>query len=78
MARLRLAGAYADNDAVRDAAATLCRVPLRVKAAEQPLGTRWSTFVQYPYRTSYLLGETTVACSLAAPTGTARLTAPLR
>lgn len=30
-------------------------------------GTRWTTFVQYPYRTSYLLGSDTVACSLAAP-----------
>ncbi|MFD5324853.1 hypothetical protein [Streptomyces sp. NPDC127092] len=78
VARLRLTGTYADDGAVRDAAAALCREPLRTKAAEQPLGTRWSTFVQYPYRTSYLLGQTTVACSLAAPTGTARLTAPLQ
>ncbi|MFF6772182.1 hypothetical protein ACFY8W_01295 [Streptomyces sp. NPDC012637] len=78
VARLRLTGTYADDGAVRDAAAALCREPLRIKAVGQPLGTRWSTFVQYPYRTSYLLGETTVACSLAAPTGSARLTAPLQ
>lgn len=76
--RLRLTGRYADDAAVRDAAADLCRVPLRGEAAEQPLGTRWTTFVQYPYRTSYLLGDDTVACSLAAPSGTGgKLTAPL-
>ncbi|MFF5970279.1 hypothetical protein ACFY7C_02020 [Streptomyces sp. NPDC012769] len=79
VARLRLTGAYADDRAVRDAAAALCRAPLRAEAAQQPLGTRWATFVQYPYRTSYLLGADTVACSLAAPSDSGRkLTAPLR
>ncbi|MEU8619002.1 hypothetical protein [Streptomyces sp. NPDC048623] len=79
VARLQLTGKYADDDAVRDAAAALCRAPLRLKAAAQPLGTRWTTFVQYPYRTSYLLGDTTVACSLAAPSDTGgKLTVPLR
>ncbi|MFI8823582.1 hypothetical protein [Streptomyces sp. NPDC053431] len=79
VARLRLAGDFADDGAVRDAAAALCRGPLRAKAAEQPLGTRWTTFVQYPYRTSYLLGTDTVACSLAVPSNTTRkLTAPLQ
>ncbi|MCX2180528.1 hypothetical protein KV205_08305 [Streptomyces sp. SKN60] len=79
VARITLTGRYADDDAVRDAAAELCRAPLRAKAALQPLGTRWTTFVQYPYLTSYLLGETTVACSLAVPSGSERkLTAPLR
>ncbi|GAA3507129.1 hypothetical protein [Streptomyces showdoensis] len=79
VARLRLTGRYADDAAVRDAAADLCRGLLRRKAAEQPLGTRWTTFVQYPYRTSYLLGEDTAVCSLAAPSGTGRkLTAPLQ
>ncbi|MFF8601175.1 hypothetical protein ACF065_34300 [Streptomyces sp. NPDC015232] len=79
VARLRLTGRYADDGAVRDAAAALCRAPLRAKAAAQPLGTRWTTFVQYPYLTSYLLGEDTVACSLAAPSDSGRkLTAPLR
>ncbi|MEV5971436.1 hypothetical protein [Streptomyces sp. NPDC051921] len=79
VARLRLTGRFADDEAVRDAAAALCRAPLRAKAAEQPLGTRWTTFVQYPYRTSYLLGTDTVACSLAVPSGTGRkLTAPLQ
>ncbi|MFF2570602.1 hypothetical protein [Streptomyces sp. NPDC058084] len=72
VARLRLSGRFADDRAVRDAAAALCRGPLRVKAADQPLGTRWTTFVQYPYRTSYLLGTDTVACSLAVPSGTGR------
>ncbi|MFC8507632.1 hypothetical protein ACFU3J_22850 [Streptomyces sp. NPDC057411] len=77
--RLRLTGSYADDGAVRDAAAALCRAPLRSKAAEQPLGTRWTTFVHYPYRTSYLLGDDAVACSLAAPSDTAgKLTAPLQ
>lgn len=79
VARPVLTGSYADDRAVRDAAAALCRAPLRVKAAEQPLGTRWTTFVQYPYRTSYLLGEDRIACSLAAPSDTGRkLTAPLQ
>ncbi|GAA3387332.1 hypothetical protein [Streptomyces roseoviridis] len=78
VARLRLVGSYADDRAVRDAAAALCRAPLRAKAAEQPLGTRWATFVQYPYRTSYLLGTDSVACSLAAPSDSDRkLRAPL-
>ncbi|MER7519246.1 hypothetical protein [Streptomyces sp. NPDC126499] len=78
VARLRLTGSYADDRAVRDAAAALCRAPLRAKAADQPLGTRWATFVQYPYRTSYLLGTDVVACSLAAPSDSDRkLTAPL-
>ncbi len=52
---------------MKEAAAALCREPLRRKAARQPLGTRWTTFVQYPYRTSHLLGSDTVACSLVAP-----------
>ncbi|MET9954234.1 hypothetical protein ABZ135_22165 [Streptomyces sp. NPDC006339] len=79
VARLRLTGAYADDRAVRDAAAALCRAPLRAEAAQQPLGTRWATFVQYPYRTSYLLGSDTVACSLAAPSDSGRkLTSPLQ
>ncbi|MEV6329998.1 hypothetical protein [Streptomyces sp. NPDC051909] len=79
VARLTLTGRYADDDAVREAAATLCRAPLRAKAALQPLGTRWATFVQYPYRTSYLLGEDTVACSLAVLSDSGRkLTARLR
>ncbi|MFI8966136.1 hypothetical protein ACIGO8_28940 [Streptomyces sp. NPDC053493] len=79
VARLRLTGSFADDRAVRDAAAALCRPRLRAKAAEQPLGTRWTTFVQYPYRTSFLLGDDTVTCSLAAPSATGRhLTAPLQ
>ncbi|MFI8519832.1 hypothetical protein ACIGEZ_18640 [Streptomyces sp. NPDC085481] len=79
VARLHLTGRHVDDGAVRDAAAALCRGPLRLKAADQPLGTRWTTFVQYPYRTSYLLGSDTVACSLAAPSGSGRkLTAPLQ
>ncbi|MEU3688525.1 hypothetical protein [Streptomyces narbonensis] len=77
--RLRLTGTYADDLGVREAATELCRAPLRDKAARQPLGTRWTTFVQYPYRTSYLLGSDTVACSLAAPSATGRkLTGLLR
>lgn len=79
VARIALTGRYADDDEVRDAAADLCRAPLRARAALQPLGTRWATFVQYPYHTSYLLGEDTVACSLAVSSGSERkLTAPLR
>ncbi|MDX2563026.1 hypothetical protein PV371_25695 [Streptomyces sp. TX20-6-3] len=66
VARLRLTGLHATDTAIREAATLLCREPLRRKAARQPLGTRWTTFVQYPYRTSYLLGSDTVACSLAA------------
>ncbi|WP_159041760.1 hypothetical protein [Streptomyces aureus] len=67
VARLRLTGLHATDTAIREAATLLCREPLRSKAARQPLGTRWTTFVQYPYRTSYLLGSDAVACSLAAP-----------
>ncbi|MFE0778341.1 hypothetical protein [Streptomyces sp. NPDC058861] len=67
VARPRLTGRYATDRAVREAATELCREPLRRKAARQPLGTRWTTFVQYPYRTSHLLGSDTAACSLAAP-----------
>ncbi|MFF1508628.1 hypothetical protein [Streptomyces sp. NPDC058326] len=70
VARLRLTGVLATDAAVREAATLLCREPLRRKAALQPLGTRWTTFVQYPYRTSYLLGSDTVACSLVAPSAT--------
>ncbi|MFE2561171.1 hypothetical protein ACFXGT_35205 [Streptomyces sp. NPDC059352] len=76
VARPRLTGTYADDQKVREAATELCRAPLRRKAARQPLGTRWTTFVQYPFRTSYLLGSDTVACSLAATGG--RLTDRLR
>ncbi|MFJ8660100.1 hypothetical protein [Streptomyces sp. NPDC093795] len=76
--RLRLTGVHATDSAVREAATLLCREPLRRKAALQPLGTRWTTFVQYPYRTSYLLGSDTVACSLAAPSATGgKLSRPL-
>jgi hypothetical protein len=67
VARPRLTGLHATDTAIREAATLLCREPLRRKAARQPLGTRWTTFVQYPYRTSYLLGSDAVACSLAAP-----------
>ena len=70
VARPRLTGTYADDQRLREAATELCRAPLRAKAARQPLGTRWTTFVQYPYRTSYLLGSDTVACSLAVPSAT--------
>ncbi|MYV69076.1 hypothetical protein GT043_24670, partial [Streptomyces sp. SID2131] len=66
----RLTGRYATDRAVREAATELCREPLRRKAARQPFGTRWTTFVQYPYRTSHLLGSDTVACSLAVPSAT--------
>ncbi len=65
VARLRLTGVHATDTAIREAAALLCREPLRRKAELQPLGTSWTTFVQYPYRTSYLLGSDAVACSLA-------------
>ncbi|MCX5395108.1 hypothetical protein [Streptomyces sp. NBC_00094] len=79
VARPRLTGSYADDQRVREAATELCRVPLRDKAALQPLGTRWTTFVQYPYRTSYLLGSDTAACSLAARSASGdKLTARLR
>ncbi|MGW0119929.1 hypothetical protein [Streptomyces sp. NPDC003327] len=78
VARPRLPGPYADDPAVREAATQLCRLPLRLKAERQPAGTRWTTFVQYPYRTSYLLGSDTAACSLAAPSGDGTgLTRPL-
>ncbi|MEV6249421.1 hypothetical protein AB0M38_24910 [Streptomyces sp. NPDC051742] len=70
VARLRLTGVYATDSAILDAATLLCREPLRRKAARQPAGTRWTTFVQYPYRTSYLFGSDTVACSLAASSAT--------
>ncbi|MFF9428004.1 hypothetical protein [Streptomyces sp. NPDC014746] len=70
VARLRLTGTFATDQAVREAATVLCREPLRRKATRQPLGTRWTTFVQYPYRSSHLLGAHTVACSLATTTGT--------
>ncbi|KQX46234.1 hypothetical protein ASE09_16280 [Streptomyces sp. Root66D1] len=69
VARPRLTGRFDTDLAVREAATLLCREPLRLKAARQPLGTRWTTFVQYPYRTSYLLGSENAACSLAAPSG---------
>ncbi|MFB7512500.1 hypothetical protein [Streptomyces sp. NPDC056144] len=67
VARPRLTGRFADDRTIRAAATALCRVPLREKAAQQPAGTRWTTFVQFPYRTSYLLGSDAVACSLVAP-----------
>ncbi|MGW8762863.1 hypothetical protein ACWGN5_10215 [Streptomyces sp. NPDC055815] len=70
VARLPLVGTFATDQAVREAATLLCREPLRRKAARQPLGTRWTTFAQYPYLTSHLLGADTVACSLAATSGT--------
>lgn len=79
VARPLLAGPYADDRAVREAATALCRLPLRHKADLQPVGTRWTTFVQYPYRTSHLLGSDRAACSLATPAGTGtRLTRPLQ
>ncbi|MFD3946616.1 hypothetical protein [Streptomyces sp. NPDC058579] len=79
---VRLTGEHRTDRQIRDAAAALCREPLRRKASAQPRGTRWTTFVQYPYRSGYLLGADTVACSLtayAAPGTAARpLTARLR
>ncbi|GAA3895871.1 hypothetical protein GCM10022244_02310 [Streptomyces gulbargensis] len=79
VARPLLPGPYADDGAVREAATALCRLPLRHKADLQPVGTRWTTFVQYPYRTSHLLGSDRAACSLATPSGTeTRLTRPLQ
>ncbi|WP_369148680.1 hypothetical protein [Streptomyces sp. R44] len=70
VARLRLVGTFATDQDVREAATALCREPLRRKAARQPLGTRWTTFAQYPYLTGHLLGADTVACSLAVTSGT--------
>ncbi|MGW2017021.1 hypothetical protein [Streptomyces sp. NPDC001927] len=82
VAVVRLTGEHRTDRQIGDAAAALCREPLRRKAAAQPRGTRWTTFVQYPYRSGYLLGADTVACSLtahAAPGKAARpLTARLR
>ncbi|MFF9017053.1 hypothetical protein ACF09C_29320 [Streptomyces sp. NPDC014870] len=82
VAVVRLTGEHRTDRQIRDAAAALCREPLRRKASAQPRGTRWTTFVQYPYRSGYLLGADTVACSLtahAAPGAAARpLTARLR
>ncbi|MGW6568556.1 hypothetical protein [Streptomyces sp. NPDC054975] len=81
VAVIRLTGEHRNDQQIRDAAAALCREPLRRKASEQPHGTRWTTFVQYPYRSGYLVGSDTVACSLTAYAvpGTAgrQLTAPL-
>ncbi|MEU8526396.1 hypothetical protein AB0C77_12490 [Streptomyces sp. NPDC048629] len=65
VARLRLAGLLRTDDEVRHRAAELCRPPLRAKAAAQPSGTYWTTYVQYPYHSGYLLGSDTVVCSLA-------------
>ncbi|WP_418960920.1 hypothetical protein [Streptomyces tritici] len=65
VARLRLSGLFRTDDEIRLRAAELCRAPLRAKAAAQPSGTYWTTYVQYPYRTGYLLGSDTVVCSLA-------------
>ncbi|MFG2115716.1 hypothetical protein ACGFRB_24325 [Streptomyces sp. NPDC048718] len=78
VARPALDGRYASDAEVKGAAAARCRGPLRAEAAEQPFGTRWATFVQYPYRTSYLLGDDRIVCSLAVPSASGRkLTAPL-
>ncbi|MFE5831161.1 hypothetical protein ACFQ67_16630 [Streptomyces sp. NPDC056488] len=78
VSRPRLTGRYATDRAVREAATELCREPLRRKAARQPLGTRWTTFVQYPYRTSHLLGSDTAACSLVAPSAGGTISHRLR
>ncbi|HEY9372151.1 MAG TPA: hypothetical protein VIU94_27505, partial [Streptomyces sp.] len=79
VARLRLVGLFLTDDEVRHRAAELCRAPLRVKAAAQPAGTYWTTYVQYPYRNAYLLGSDTIVCSLATLTDSGRkLHAPLQ
>ncbi|MFG2331086.1 hypothetical protein ACGFMM_15850 [Streptomyces sp. NPDC048604] len=79
VARLRLAGALRTDDEVRRRAAELCRAPLRAKAAAQPSGTYWTTYVQYPYRSGYLLGYDTIVCSLAVLSDSGRkLEAPLQ
>ncbi|MFJ3581925.1 hypothetical protein ACIPPS_06780 [Streptomyces sp. NPDC090127] len=82
VAVVHLTGEHRTDLRIRDAAAALCREPLRRKASAQPRGTRWTTFVQYPYRSGYLLGSDAVACSLTAHAtpGAAprRLTTPLR
>ncbi|WP_435058655.1 hypothetical protein [Streptomyces sp. bgisy060] len=76
VARPRIVVAHATDQMVREAATELCGEPLRSKAARQPVGTRWTTFVQYPYLTSYLLGSDRAACSLVATSGT--LSRPLQ
>ncbi|WP_406864856.1 hypothetical protein ABZO31_32225 [Streptomyces sp. HUAS MG47] len=79
VARLRLVGVYLTDDAIRRRAADLCRAPLRAKAAAQPAGTYWTTYVQYPYHSGYLLGSDTIVCSLAALSESGRkLNAPLQ
>ncbi|MFE0702406.1 hypothetical protein [Streptomyces sp. NPDC058872] len=70
VARPRIVVAQATEQTVREAATELCSEPLRSKAARQPVGTRWTTFVQYPYLTSYLLGSDRAACSLVVTSGT--------
>ncbi|WP_457421498.1 hypothetical protein [Streptomyces sp. QTS52] len=74
-----LAGGYATDDALKNAAAALCRPVLEREAAEQPAGSVKGSLVQYPDTAGYRLGIDNVACSLAADLGsdTRKLTTPL-
>ncbi|GAA3888684.1 hypothetical protein GCM10023084_46480 [Streptomyces lacrimifluminis] len=74
-----LAGGFATDAALKDAAAELCRPALERVAAEQPAGSVKGSLVQYPDTSGYRLGIDNVACSLATDLGsdTRKLTTPL-
>ncbi|MER5886665.1 hypothetical protein ABT160_22805 [Streptomyces sp. NPDC001941] len=65
---VELDGELSTDAEVRAEAAALCEEPLRAKAVEQPEGTFWTFFVQYPYSRSYATGLDTVTCSLTSST----------
>ncbi|MFC7304616.1 hypothetical protein ACFQVC_10360 [Streptomyces monticola] len=75
-----LNGSFADDAALKKAAADLCRAPLDRKATAQPPGSVRGTLVQYPDKSGYDVGIDSVACSLAANSaadGSRKLTKPL-
>ncbi len=69
VSREELTGDYTSDSAVRSKADSLCREPLRDKAAEQPGGTVGGTLVSYPKAKGVEAGFTSVTCSLTAGKG---------
>lgn len=64
--RKKITGDYSTDDAVQQKADSLCRSPLRDKAAKQPNGTVGGTLISYPKAQNVGKGFDYVTCSLTA------------
>lgn len=65
----KITGDYSSDAEVRRKADSLCRVPLRDKARQQPRGTVGGTLISFPKARGVSAGINNVTCSLTAGEG---------